>query len=74
MTRGATTGLLPDDFAIIGVDHSDGSDDGWRDSLDEMMRSAHVTEVVLLSTCNRIEVLATVDAFHGGLADVRHAC
>ncbi len=35
----ATTGLLPDDFAILGVDHSDGTDEGWRDSLDEMMRS-----------------------------------
>ncbi|MGI3900878.1 MAG: glucose-6-phosphate dehydrogenase [Janthinobacterium lividum] len=35
----ATTSLLPDDFAIIGVDHSDGTDEGWRDSLTEMMQS-----------------------------------
>ncbi len=46
--------------------------------LDEMLRGVHVSEVVLLSTCNRIEVIAVVDAFHGGLADVsavlaRHA-
>lgn len=46
--------------------------------LDEMVTAAHVTEVVLLSTCNRVEVYAVVDAFHGGLADVsevlgRHA-
>ncbi len=46
--------------------------------LDEMLRGTHVSEVVLLSTCNRIEVYAVVDAFHGGLADVsavlaRHA-
>ncbi|MHA6792551.1 glutamyl-tRNA reductase [Pseudonocardia bannensis] len=46
--------------------------------LDEMMRAPHVSEVVLLSTCNRIEVYAVVDAFHGGLGDVsavlgRHA-
>jgi glutamyl-tRNA reductase len=46
--------------------------------LDEMMRGSHVTEVMMLSTCNRIEVYAVVDAFHGGLADVsavlgRHA-
>ena len=34
----ATTGLLPDDFAILGVDHSDGTDEGWRDSLSEMMQ------------------------------------
>lgn len=46
--------------------------------LDEMLRGANVSEAVLLSTCNRIEVYAVVDAFHGGLADVsgvlsRHA-
>jgi glutamyl-tRNA reductase len=38
--------------------------------LDEMVRRAHVSEVTLLSTCNRVEVYAVVDAFHGGLADV----
>ncbi|MCW0212323.1 MAG: glutamyl-tRNA reductase [Pseudonocardia sp.] len=38
--------------------------------LDEMLRCANVSEVFLLSTCNRIEVVAVVDAFHGGLADV----
>ncbi|GAA3246678.1 glutamyl-tRNA reductase [Pseudonocardia petroleophila] len=38
--------------------------------LDEMLRAEHVSEVMMLSTCNRIEVYAVVDAFHGGLADV----
>ena len=38
--------------------------------LDEMLRGSHVTEVMMLSTCNRIEVYAVVDAFHGGLGDV----
>ncbi len=38
--------------------------------LDEMLRGSHITEVMMLSTCNRIEVYAVVDAFHGGLADV----
>lgn len=38
--------------------------------LDETLKGAHVSEVVLLSTCNRIEVYAVVDAFHGGLGDV----
>jgi glutamyl-tRNA reductase len=38
--------------------------------LDELLRGPHVSEAVLLSTCNRIEVYAVVDAFHGGLADV----
>ena len=46
--------------------------------LEELLRGQHVSEAVLLSTCNRIEVIAVVDAFHGGLADVsavlaRHA-
>ncbi|MDN5858258.1 MAG: glutamyl-tRNA reductase [Pseudonocardia sp.] len=46
--------------------------------LEEMIRAPHIDEVMLLSTCNRIEVVAVVDAFHGGLADVgavlaRHA-
>jgi glutamyl-tRNA reductase len=46
--------------------------------LDEMVRGSHVTEVVMLSTCNRIEVYAVVDAFQGALADIsavlgRHA-
>jgi glutamyl-tRNA reductase len=46
--------------------------------LDELLRAPHVSEAVLLSTCNRIEVYSVVDAFHGGLADVsavlaRHA-
>ena len=35
----ATTGLLPDGFAIVGVDHAESSDHAWRDSLDAMMRS-----------------------------------
>jgi glutamyl-tRNA reductase len=43
-----------------------------------MLHGSHVTEVMMLSTCNRIEVYAVVDAFHGGLGDVstvlgRHA-
>ena len=39
----ATTRLLPDDFVILGVDHSDGSDESWRASLTEMMQSWSVS-------------------------------
>jgi glutamyl-tRNA reductase len=35
--------------------------------IDEMMQSPLVTEAMVLSTCNRVEVYAVVDAFHGGL-------
>ena len=38
--------------------------------LHELQQSAHVNEVMVVSTCNRIEVYAVVEAFHGGLADV----
>lgn len=46
--------------------------------LDELTRAGGVGEAVLLSTCNRVEVYAVVETFHGGLADVsgvlaRHA-
>ncbi len=38
--------------------------------LHELQSSGHVGEAVVLSTCNRIEVYADVDRFHGGLSDV----
>ncbi|MBN9796766.1 glutamyl-tRNA reductase [Pseudonocardia sp. UM4_GMWB1] len=38
--------------------------------LEEMLDRTHVEEAVVLSTCNRIEICAVVDAFHGGLGDV----
>jgi glutamyl-tRNA reductase len=46
--------------------------------LDELTRAGRVGEAMVLSTCNRVEVYAVVEAFHGGLADVsgvlaRHA-
>jgi glutamyl-tRNA reductase len=46
--------------------------------LDELLRADAVSEAVLISTCNRVEVYAVVEAFHAGLADIvnvlaRHA-
>lgn len=38
--------------------------------LDELQQAEHVSEVMLVSTCNRIEVYAVVETFHGGLNDV----
>lgn len=37
--------------------------------LHELLRGDHVAEVLVLSTCNRVEVYAEVDRFHGGLQD-----
>jgi glutamyl-tRNA reductase len=33
-------------------------------------RAEHVDEAVVLATCNRLEVYAEVNAFHGGVADI----
>ncbi|WP_019815017.1 glutamyl-tRNA reductase [Saccharomonospora saliphila] len=38
--------------------------------LDELQQADDVSEVMLLSTCNRIEVYAVVETFHGGLASI----
>ncbi|MBF6172880.1 glutamyl-tRNA reductase [Nocardia blacklockiae] len=37
---------------------------------DRMLASQHVSEAMIVSTCNRVEIYAVVDAFHGGLAEV----
>ncbi|MFQ6172278.1 glutamyl-tRNA reductase [Oryzobacter sp. R7] len=39
----------------------------------DILRSEHVTEVVVVSTCNRTEVYAESLTFHGALADVTAA-
>lgn len=46
--------------------------------LHELLGSDHICEVFLVSTCNRVEVYAVAETFHGGLDDVtsvlaRHA-
>ena len=40
-------------------------------ALHELASAEHLSEAVLLSTCNRIEVYAYAERFHGGYADVR---
>lgn len=46
-------------------------DTGGLEQLSEAVLSGgYVNGVALLSTCNRLEVLADVSAFHGGLADI----
>ena len=36
----------------------------------QVLESGVVTEAMILSTCNRVEVYAVVDAFHGGLSAI----
>jgi glutamyl-tRNA reductase len=38
--------------------------------LTKLLAQEYVGEALVLSTCNRVEVYASVSAFHGGLADV----
>ncbi|TWP47750.1 glutamyl-tRNA reductase [Lentzea tibetensis] len=46
--------------------------------LDQLLKSPSVSEAMVLSTCNRVEVYAVVETFHGGMSEVvdvlaRHA-
>lgn len=38
--------------------------------VDQVLQSPLVTEAMVLSTCNRVEVYAVVEAFHGGLSAI----
>ena len=44
------------------------TDEGVGKLLADVLASDHATEALVLSTCNRVEVYAEVDKFHGGLA------
>ncbi|MER5704199.1 glutamyl-tRNA reductase [Micromonospora sp. NPDC002296] len=39
-------------------------------TLDRLLAQPYVSEAVLVSTCNRVEVYAAVSGFHGGLGDI----
>jgi glutamyl-tRNA reductase len=39
-------------------------------ALHELVESDHVSEAIVLATCNRVEVFADVDRFHGGVTEV----
>lgn len=41
--------------------------------VDQVLQSSLVTEAMVLSTCNRVEVYAVVEAFHGGLSIIGQA-
>src|SRR5690349_20431853 len=39
-------------------------------ALHELVEADHVSEAIVLATCNRVEVFAEVERFHGGVVDV----
>ena len=46
------------------------NDDGVRALLDAVIVSDHVAEAMVVSTCNRVEIYADVDRFHGAVEDL----
>ena len=66
---------------VIGVNHRTApldvleamavGTDAQGKALHALLATEHVSEAVVLSTCNRTEVYAVAEKFHGGYADVR---
>ncbi|MFP5320371.1 MAG: glutamyl-tRNA reductase [Acidimicrobiia bacterium] len=66
---------------VIGVNHRTAplevleamtvGDAALAKTLHALLSTEHVSEAVVLSTCNRTEVYAVAEKFHGGYADVR---
>lgn len=48
-------------------------DDGARDLADRVQAADHVGESLVLSTCNRLEVVVEADTFHGALTEIGEA-
>jgi glutamyl-tRNA reductase len=68
-------------IVVIGVNHHTGplellerlavSPDALPKMLDGLVSRPHVREAVVLSTCNRTEVYAVAEKFHGAFGDIR---
>lgn len=66
---------------VIGVNHRSGplsvlervslSPDELPKAVDSLVRRDNVREVAVLSTCNRTEIYAVAERFHGAYADIR---
>lgn len=66
---------------VLGLNHKTASvdllervavpDESLQKALATLVACEHVSEAVVLSTCNRVEIYASVSRYHGGLADLR---
>jgi|SoiMethySBSTD1v2_1073268.scaffolds.fasta_scaffold148008_2 glutamyl-tRNA reductase len=65
---------------VVGMSHKTGpvdvleqlalDDDGAQKLIADLVASEHVSEAVVVSTCNRVEAYVGVDRFHGSVEDV----
>ena len=65
---------------VVGISHNSApvsllervalDGDGVVKLLTDVMACSHVTEAAVISTCNRLEIYAEVDRFHGSVEDV----
>jgi len=65
---------------VVGISHNSApvsllervalDGDGVIKLLTDVMTCSHVTEAAVISTCNRLEIYAEVDRFHGSVEDV----
>ncbi|MDQ1425159.1 MAG: glutamyl-tRNA reductase [Acidimicrobiaceae bacterium] len=68
-------------LVVLGVDHrtvplellerTSVTDDALPKALHDLRSRPHVSEAVVLSTCNRTEVYAVAERFHGAFQDIR---
>ena len=69
-------------LVVVGVSHRSApfnlldrlatDDAGAQTLVTESLASDHVAEAMVLATCNRVEVYADVDRFHGAVEDLGH--
>jgi glutamyl-tRNA reductase len=65
---------------VVGISHRSApisllervavDDDGATKLIEDVLANPHVSEATVLATCNRLEIYAAVDRFHGSVEDI----
>ncbi|SEG29331.1 glutamyl-tRNA reductase [Thermomonospora echinospora] len=63
-------GLSHRSAPVAMLERAAATGDALNKLLHEVHESTHVAEALIVSTCNRVEVYAVVDKFHGGVSDI----